>query len=205
MKAKLTRGTAMFVLALFFSGAAVFADEGQHDARPSTVVKQIRESQGLSEDQDIKCGAVTDTQLEKLGEAWMNTMHPDSKEHTWMDRRMGGEGSETLAERHRHMGASYLECKERADGIRTGGGYHMMGWNGPGGMMNHMGWFGYGGVIVWILILIAIAVVMYLVVKKTSKNKAGSSGESALDILKTRYAKGEISKDDFERMKSELG
>lgn len=81
----------------------------------------------------------------------------------------------------------------------------MMGLNGPGDMMNHMGWFGYGAVVMWILIPIAIAVVIYLVVQNTLKSNAGSSGESALDILKKRYAKGEISKDEFERMKSELG
>ena len=31
-----------------------------------------------------------------------------------------------------------------------------------------------------------------------------TSGESALDLLKKRYARGEISKEDFERIKREI-
>ena len=32
-----------------------------------------------------------------------------------------------------------------------------------------------------------------------------SAGETPLDVLKMRYAKGEITKDEFERMKKDIG
>ena len=62
-----------------------------------------------------------------------------------------------------------------------------------------MGWW-------WIIGLIIVIAVIWIVVKTTNKN-AGStqgSGKSALDILKERYAKGEIDKQEFEKRKKDL-
>lgn len=42
--------------------------------------------------------------------------------------------------------------------------------------------------------------VMEVIIPMTGTNKGGD----ALDILKERYAKGEISKEDFEKMKKDL-
>ncbi len=75
--------------------------------------------------------------------------------------------------------------------------------HGMGEMMNHIGWFGYGGGIMMILILIVVAFVIYLLVKNSSKYGT-SVHEDAVDILKKRYAKGEISKAEFDTMKLEL-
>ena len=65
--------------------------------------------------------------------------------------------------------------------------------------------FGYGGGFMWILFLIIIVLLIYAFMQKpTSKDSDLSTGEKPLDILKKRYAKGEISKDEFEKIKKDL-
>jgi len=68
----------------------------------------------------------------------------------------------------------------------------MMGW-GCG-----MGWPWPMMFIFWIVV---IAGIVYFV---RSKGRCGASGESALDILKKRYAKGEINKDEYEKIKKDV-
>jgi putative membrane protein len=67
------------------------------------------------------------------------------------------------------------------------------------GMMNP-----YGGIFMWILFLILLALVVFVVVKWTKPAGVGSD-ETPLDILKKRYARGEITKDEFEQKKKDLG
>lgn len=72
--------------------------------------------------------------------------------------------------------------------------WHDMGW---GGM-----WFGW---LFWIIILI---VVIWIVVRFAgggqSRQLPPASHETPLDILKKRYAKGEINKEQYEQMKKDL-
>ena len=81
--------------------------------------------------------------------------------------------------------------------------YHGGGYMGGGGGM--MGYGGYG-IFMWLIIIIVIAVVVYLVYNRNvgAGGSFGARRESPMDILKTRYAKGEISKEDFERLKRDL-
>ena len=63
-----------------------------------------------------------------------------------------------------------------------------------------MGWW-------WIIGLIIVVAIVWMVVKGMNQNNSGSGGEpgkSALDILKERYAKGEIDKQEFEERKKDL-
>jgi len=57
----------------------------------------------------------------------------------------------------------------------------------------------------WIMFLIVIGFLMYFIVQaQKTKSQPPTQTESPLDILKRRYAKGEINKDDFDRLKRDL-
>jgi len=73
--------------------------------------------------------------------------------------------------------------------------YPMMGWDG-GGV--------FGGVFMlfwWVLIVVGIVALVKWVMNQSSERR---EGKSPLEILKERYAKGEIDKKDFEERKKEL-
>lgn len=71
---------------------------------------------------------------------------------------------------------------------------------------SHYGWMSGGmwffPVLFWALI---IAGAVFLFRRGADQNRGGSTNaESALDILKKRYAKGEIDEETFKRMKQEI-
>ncbi len=61
-------------------------------------------------------------------------------------------------------------------------------------------WFG------WIFWIVIIGLVVYLIIRFTNQSGGTSnySNETPLDVLKKRYARGEITKDEFESMKKDL-
>jgi len=70
-------------------------------------------------------------------------------------------------------------------------------WMWGGGM-----WFG------WIFWLVIIGIIVWLLINQSTKNRNQNQInphlESPLDILKKRYAKGEITKEQFDQMKKDL-
>ena len=87
-------------------------------------------------------------------------------------------------------------------------GYGMMGGRGMmgGGMMGGWGLMGGLGILFWVLI-IAGGIWLYQSLKRNNAatNPNAPTLESPLDILKRRYAKGEITKEQFDTMKADLG
>jgi putative membrane protein len=70
-------------------------------------------------------------------------------------------------------------------------------------MMNYG--FGYGGMFMWIIFLVVLGVAIYFIVQTLkNKNISGDVQETPLSIMKKRYAKGEITKEEFDRMKKDL-
>ena len=72
--------------------------------------------------------------------------------------------------------------------------FHYFFWNGM--------WFG------WVFWIIIIAVVIWAITNGSKRNQYFRNDlpriETALDILKKRYARGEISREQFEQMKKDI-
>lgn len=69
-------------------------------------------------------------------------------------------------------------------------------------MYGGCGIMGAWSIFLWIALLAIIALVLYQVLR--SGRQVGA-GESPLNILNTRYARGEITKEEFEAKKKDLG
>lgn len=69
-----------------------------------------------------------------------------------------------------------------------------------------MGYGGYGGMFMWLILIALIGVIVYFVLERDRKTGTalGPASDTPLEILKKRYARGEITKEEFDRMKNEL-
>jgi putative membrane protein len=187
-----------------------------------SVLREIRTSQDLSDHETISCKEATNEQLERLGEALMGIAYPNAEQHALMDRMMGGERSPSLAAMHRMMGARYLGCYSgdipgpaipdmgmMGGMMRYGGGWQggpVMDW----GMTNSMGhghWgfmpWGWGSLLFWAFIVAAVVLVIYFLTRSPKGPNSVGGGDS-LEILRRRYASGEITKEQFEEMRDTL-
>jgi putative membrane protein len=79
------------------------------------------------------------------------------------------------------------------------GGDREMGWHWADG-----GWWAMGfGMLTWLLLLaIAVAVMVWLMNRNGSRHQPG--GDSAEEVLRRRYAAGEIDAEEYERRLSVL-
>ncbi|MBI2514845.1 SHOCT domain-containing protein [Candidatus Wolfebacteria bacterium] len=172
-----------------------------HTAREEMEGKEIWER---FQAKQIACGDLKDDNFGALGEYFMGLMLGQSHEamNNMMIQMMGDEGEEQM---HVVMGKRLSGCDVAAQFSGPAIGFMPMmmgGWSSPFGYndKNMMGygygagtWFGGAGMIFWwILIVVAIVLVIKWAVIKPGK------GNSAMETLKERYAKGEISKEEFE-------
>ena len=83
------------------------------------------------------------------------------------------------------------------------GGYSMMG---PGMMEGWgMGWFGIIFMLIfWVMVIVGLVSLIKWLIQTTSREQSEAGGGRVLDILKERYARGEIDKRKFKEMRKDL-
>ena len=176
-----------------------------------------RELWGKLQAKEVACADLDDEQYEALGEYFMGIMAGDS--HAAMNAMMiqmhGEDGEEQI---HTVMGKRLSGCDTSAT-FPAGSGDWMPMMNmmtgGTNNMMNFgfspFGWFGWIFMILWwVLIIVGIvALIKWLTSQSRETHNRekpfdSTQDKSALEILKERYAKGEIDKEEFEEKKKDL-
>ena len=188
---KIMRKTLLFFVIFLLSIAVITAQENHEN--------QIEEGKALVESK-ISCDALTNEQLEAIGDYYMEQMHP-GEAHELMDNMMGGEGSASLKQVHINM-AKRLYCNEDLYL-----GYGMMNFGGMmgGGMMiplsyksNNSYWN------FWIGLLLAAVILLLIWFVYTFATKRKVPVDTPMRILQKRFAKGEITRKQYEEMKNNL-
>jgi putative membrane protein len=192
------------------------------DAVVEHTLREEQEGKGVwnkLQTKELTCENLSDEQFGVLGEYFMEQMAGDS--HAAMNAMMiqthGEDGEEQI---HIVMGKRLSGCDTSAAFLAGSGGWMPMmnmmwgGWSSPFGsnnstnnMMNFgfgtMSGFGWIFMVLWWVLIIAgiVALIKWL----TSQSHGTHNHEkSALEVLKERYAKGEIDKKEFEEKKKDL-
>ena len=208
--------TSIILVTLLLTPSSAFAQgtPAQEEAEGKEIWEKLQAK-------DISCESLTDENFGSLGEYFMGQMMGNSHAamNTMMEQMTGKEREEQM---HVVMGKRLSGCDTSAQLPSNEVGFMPMMWmmgsiNSPqvggGGnpMMgslgiNPMGSFGWGFgltfmILFWGLVILAIVALIKWV---ASQGKSQTQEKSVLDILKERYAKGEIDKKEFEQMKKEL-
>ncbi len=79
----------------------------------------------------------------------------------------------------------------------------MMGYGPMYGYHFGMGWM-FLGMVFWIFIIACVVLLVLWIIGKSSRGKGDQGEDSALDILNKRYARGEITKEQYDEMKKDI-
>jgi len=72
-------------------------------------------------------------------------------------------------------------------------------------MMSYDMGFMHEGVVIWLLLIIIVAILIYFIITgNRGRTLLDRRNESAMDILKKRYAKGKLSQSEYNKIKEEL-
>lgn len=213
----------IFISFLVFS---VYAAGGRAEENVEKEEAEGGEIWGKIQNKERVCSDLSDEDFERLGEYFMGQMLRESHDemNKMMIQMMGQEGEEQT---HIVMGKRLSGCDTSAEFPSQGTGFMPMmqmmmgGWSSSAGFNNFnktnnpmmwnfgnnpmlgLGWF--GGIfmiIFWVLIIAGIIIVLKWFAGESRKTY--DYDKSSLEILKKRYARGEINKEEFEEKKKDI-
>lgn len=206
----------MFVMGILMLSVISIKAESIELKSIDTILAEIRQDQNLFSSEPIDLSKVTYAKLEELGDSVMEKVIGNSEVHDRIDIQMGGDGSASLTRIHTRIGYDYLSGipitmkyfmgygSMMSYGSMIGGiaVYNQIGTT-PGyvTMMSGFGW-------VWMLlglvgIIALIAGLLHLTPRKPKPTEV-IPPDKAIAILKERYARGEITHEDYTKMSDTL-
>lgn len=190
------------------------------------ILSEIKQEQGVTTNEQIDAAKISSDKLEELGDAVMEELIGNHAMHERMDVRLGGDGSAALSDYHKALAVDYLAgaplgmmgMMRRGSRGSIRGSWPQTGINGRmGNNMMGYGWSGIGWIgmiLAGLVVLIAIVLIVFLVARLSHGsvrsgenhmiNQQPDSAARALDILSERYAKGELSDEEYAKKKAEL-
>lgn len=171
----------------------------------------------------ISCEKLKDSDFEKIGEFLMEQQIGNSEKHALMNQMMQNMMSQNGEEQmHIVIGKRGTGCDTNALIPQHGdkflpmmgmnGNWNNQDWRGGANSMmgfdwnDMMGWGGFGfGWISMLLFWLILVLAIVFILKYAGISKTANDSKSPLDILKERYAKGEIDKKEYEEKKRGLG
>lgn len=192
-------------------GAQTISSTDGHTAREEKEGKKVWEK---LQNKQITCDKLSEQEFGVLGEYYMGQMTGDSHEamNTMMEQMMGKVGEEQM---HVVMGKRLSGCDTSAKFPEGGTGFMPMMWmmrgggnpmvgTGWGNMMSSWNGFGVFGwlsmILFWLLLILGVVALLRYI----GKSPQSREDKTPLDILKERYARGEIDKEEFEEKRKVL-
>ncbi|MBI5405658.1 SHOCT domain-containing protein [Candidatus Kaiserbacteria bacterium] len=216
----------------FAQGMTGFQNSSSDSASIQTQQQEEQEGKQFLDNlnnKTVTCSQLKDADFEKIGEYFMGQSIGDTSRHIAMNEMMksmmGEQGEEQM---HIAWGKRGSGCDTSAAFPSQGAGFAPMmnmmwgGWSSPFGSnnsTNNMMNFGYGamGGFGWIFMVVFWGLVIWAIVTLIRGSFGNGHGcghdhgdgargkdKSPLEILKGRYAKGEIDKKEFEERKKDL-
>ena len=203
------------LIALLFAPMTTFAMES-----PDQVLQNIRSTQSLGSGTQIDCKKITDEQAVRYGKAVYAAQIDPDKVEAFMKEMSQVEGN-PFDSIYANMGLATLKCVELpATDIpqnymsAQSAMYTQQPTNtqGGGGMMRGYGFVSAYVVLLWVFSVLGFAVFMTWIsshvfhrqFRKLVEGGHPDHESKALDILKERYARGDITKEQFDKVRKDL-